>query len=389
MELKKKIQSLFPELVALRRDFHRHPELGFQEFRTRDIVLGRLNRLGIETRTIAETGVAGLLEGGRQGPTLLLRADMDALPIQEQTGLPFQSEVPGVMHACGHDGHLAMLLVAADLLAATREQLQGDILFAFQPNEEDAGAGQMVAAGILDNPKVDAAFGCHLWSELPTGEISVVDGPAMAASHYFTLTIRGAGGHAGFVHQSVDPLFAASAVIQSAQAVQTREIDALHPAVILFTRIEGGTSATIVPESVTLEGSIRFLYEGGEELLERFTRVVTDTCHTHRASCSIEFKTGNHILSNDPGMARLVRGAASAIAGPGPVRSDVRTMAGEDFAEFARRVPAAFAFVGCRDTSGETGYPHHHPRFDFDENALAAGTELFLRTAYTYLGENR
>jgi amidohydrolase len=389
VNLPSQLGPLLSELVALRRDFHRHPELGFREYRTRDVILDRLKRLDIETHRMAKTGVVGLLSGDHPGPTLLLRADMDALPIQEETGLPYRSETPGVMHACGHDGHLAMLLVAADLLCRNKARLHGRIVFAFQPNEEDAGAGRMVAEGVLDNPRVDAAFGCHLWSELATGDISVADGPVMAASHYFTLTIQGVGGHAGFVHQSVDPIFTASAVIQAAQAVQTREIDALHPAVILFTRIEGGTSATIVPETVLLEGSIRFLYEGGEEVLERFTRVVTDTCRTHRATCDIEFKTGNHILANDPAVARRVRLAAAGIAGSEKVRSDIRTMAGEDFAEFARRVPAAFAFVGCRDHRPETAWPHHHPRFDIDENALAVGTELFIRTAFAYLGEER
>lgn len=388
MTLKKQLGELVPELIRLRREFHQHPELGFKEFRTQEKIIRYLDAVGIETRKIAETGVQGVLQGKTPGPTLLLRSDMDALPIQEETGLGFASVTPGVMHACGHDGHMAMLLLAAKLLAGMKDTFNGTLVFAFQPNEEDAGAFKMVEEGILETPRVDAAFGCHLWSQITTGTIDICDGPVMAASHYFTLVIHGRGGHAGFAHESIDPVFISSHIIQAVQAIQTRQINALNPVAIMFTRIQGGANTTTIPDKVTLQGSIRFLYDGGEEVLEQFERVVKEICRLHRAEGKLEFKTGNHMLSNDPAMARMVRQTASRILREkGQVSSQIRTMAGEDFSEFANRVPSAFAFVGAKNRSKGAGYPHHHPRFDIDEDALVLGTQLYARTALAFLTE--
>ena len=388
MDFKKELEKLKPELIALRRDFHKYPELGFKEFRTQKKIIAYLKKIDIETKKIATTGVVGVLSGKRKGRTLLIRSDMDALPVQEETGLGFQSINKGVMHACGHDGHMAMLLVAAKLLAHEKEDIRGRIVFAFQPNEEDAGAYKMIEEGILKKNKVHAAFGCHLWNQLETGCIDISDGPIMAASHYFSLVIKGRGGHAGFAYESIDPIFISSQIIQAVQAIQTRQINALHPAVIMFTQVQGGANSTTIPEEVLLQGSIRFLCHGGEEIIQKFDRTVKDICHTQGAACDLRFKIGNHMLSNDPVMAGLVRRTAHRILNEKDhVTAGIKTMAGEDFSEFANMVPSAFAFVGAKKELNENSYPHHHPKFDIDEKALVLGTELYHGVAMAYLKE--
>lgn len=387
MEIRRIISECNDELRGLRRDFHQYPELGFREFRTRDIVRNYLNGIGIETTSIAETGVIGLLSGNDSGKTILLRADMDALPVEEETGLTFSSCNRGVMHACGHDGHTAMLLVAAKVLSRLRDRLRGNVKFAFQPNEEDAGAYLMIEQGILENPTVDASYGCHLWSQLESGCIDVRPGPVMAASHYFFLDIKGKGGHAGFVHESVDPIFVASAVIQAIQAIQSREVDALNPLVVMFTEAHAGSNTTIVPEKMRLSGSIRVLYEDGEDdVRARFERIVHAICQAHRAEYELSFKVGNHLLANDENMAAMVAECAEDVTRDrSRVTARIRTMAGEDFASFAKKVPSVFAFLGSRNEKKGIVYPHHHPRFNIDEEVLPAGVELYVRTALRFL----
>ena len=391
MDIKKRIKTLKQEMIALRRDFHHNPELGFQEYRTQEKVMEYLESCGLDNvKKIAGTGVTALLLGGKPGKTVLLRSDMDALPVEEETGLPFSSKEKGKMHACGHDGHLAMLLVAAKVLAGMREEIEGNIKFAFQPNEEDAGAHKMIEEGIMDNPRIDAAFGVHLWSQIPSGTVDIVDGPQMAASHYFYLTIHGKGGHAGFAHESIDPIYAATQIVQAVQVIQTRETDALNPSVIMFTEFHAGCNMTIVPEKVKIKGSIRFLYEGGEKILESFERVISNTCKAYRVSYKLEFKVGNHLLSNNPEAAALVRSAAEEILGDqSKITSKIRTMAGEDFSDYLQSTPGAFTFIGINNPEAGSDYPHHHPKFDIDEDALPIGAELHVRTALNYLKINR
>jgi len=388
MNIKKRVAELVTDLVELRRDFHRHPELGFEEYRTQEKVMEYLQALGLNARPVAGTGVVALLEGAQAGPTVMLRSDMDALPVAEQTGLPFASHTEGKMHACGHDGHMAMLLVAARVLTEMRNNLSGNIKFAFQPNEEEAGAYKMIEDGILENPGVNSAFGIHLWSQCPSGTVDIVSGPQMAASYYFFLTIHGKGGHAGFVHESVDPILVATNIVQSVQAIQTREVNALDPAVVMFTSFHAGTSATIVPEKVELSGSIRFLFEGGEELMERFKRIVNLTCQAHQVQCELRFERGNRLLFNDPAITERVRAAAEeTLTDAHKVTATVRTMAGEDFSDYIQTIPGAFAFVGSANPKRKSDFPHHHPRFTIDEDVLPIGTELHVRAALRLLGQ--
>jgi amidohydrolase len=386
MNFKDRIKALEPELISLRRDFHRHPELGFQEFRTQEKIICFLKELGLSPEKTAGTGVTTLIQGARPGPAVLLRADMDALPVQENTGLDFASQTPGVMHACGHDGHMAMLLVAARVLTEIRDHINGSIRLVFQPNEEEAGAYKVIEEGVMAEPEVTAAFGLHLWSQVPSGCVDIVTGPQMAASHYFYLTIKGRGGHAGFAHESVDPIYAATQVIQGVQAIQTRETDALNPLVIMFTQFHAGSNMTIIPETVEIKGSIRFLYEGGEKALDRFKNLVALLCQAHQVDHDLRFETGNALLANDPSITGKIRQAAGKVLqDPSKVTANIRTMAGEDFSDYLQHAPGAFAFLGSCNPDAGSHYPHHHPMFTIDEGVLGSGAELYVCAALELL----
>lgn len=387
--LSEKLNELKPELIALRRDFHKHPELGFQEYRTQGIVKKYLENLGLEVYEIAGTGVVGILKGALPGKTILLRSDMDGIPMKEQNDFDFASQNDGVMHACGHDGHLSMLLGAAKVLSKLQSHIQGTVKFAFQPNEEEAGAYKMIEEGIMNNPKVDAAVGMHLWSQVDAGKIDIDSGPVMAASHYFELTIHGRGGHAGFAHEAIDPILVASNIIQSVQAIQTREIDALNPAVIMFTQLQSGTSFTIVPEKAVLKGSLRFLYNGGEELRERFERIVRHTCEAHQATYELKFQIGNNLLYNDEHLVSMAKEIAIDVFGSeNHVGRKIHTMAGEDFSEFTMDAPGVFMFIGIRNPDKGIVHHHHHPLFDIDEDALLLGVEMFVRFTMKFLSNS-
>jgi len=386
MKVKKEIKNLHDRLIQLRRDFHKHPELGFEEHRTSEIIAKYLEECGFEVkRGLAKTGVVGLLKGNQPGPTLLLRSDMDALPIQEKNDVPFKSINDGKMHACGHDAHMAMLLIAAKILSNHRDDIKGNIKFVFQPNEEDAGAELMIEDGVLENPKVDAALGLHVWSQIKTGRIAVVDGPVMASSYYFKLTIKGKGGHGGAPHTSIDPIICAANLIQAVQSIQTREVDALKPTVITFGKIHCGTFNIIIPEKIELEGSIRCLHEDDEEVRRRFEEITKNICAAFRTKYELEFKCGNRLLSNDYEMAEFVKSIAERVVNPeNIIGSEIRMMVGEDFAEFALKAPSAFYFVGTGNQEKGTDYPHHNPRFNIDEDALRIGVEMHVRTALEY-----
>lgn len=385
MDIKAQIEQLRGELIALRRDFHMHPEIGLGEHRTSQIIYDYLESCGLEVSRMAGTGIVALLRGVRPGKTLIIRADIDAIPVTEANDLPYKSTNPGLMHACGHDGHASMLMVAAKILARNRGQIYGNVKFVFQPNEEDAGAYLMVEEGVMDNPKVDAAVSMHLWTPLESGRIDIFPGPVMAASHYFHLTVKGKGGHAGFVHRSVDPIICATDIVQSVQAVQTRETSPLDPSLIVFCKITAGSSPTIVPDKVEMEGSIRFLHHGGEEVKQRFERIVAGVCATHRCEYELGYKVGNRMLVNDPDMAEMLRNVARQVVPAPCVTSAERTMVGDNFCDFSNLVPGAYFFLGTGNSSKGTDYPHHHPMFNIDEDVLPLGVEMHVRTALEYL----
>lgn len=392
MEITKEIEAYRDELIELRRDFHRYPELGLEEHRTSGKVATYLGDLGMEVSYANKTGVVGLLRGRSSGPTLLMRADMDALPIQEDNDLSYRSTNAGVMHACGHDAHTAMLMLAAKILSSRKDQLQGNIKFVFQPNEENVGALAMIEEGIMVEPHVNACVGLHIWTPLKSGLMGISAGPVMAGMEHFKLIIRGRGGHTATPQSAIDPILTAAEVIQSIQMIQTREIDALkEPTVIMFGRIEGGSASNIIPDSVTLAGTMRYLFEGDSESInspkKRFTKIVSHICAAHRAQYELEFEFGHPTLVNHPIMTAMAQRVASEKINTVAEIVPIVTLAGEDFSEFANRVPSVFYFLGAGNPSKGTDFPHHHPRFNIDESVLQTGVEMHVRLALEFFNK--
>jgi len=371
------------ELIALRREFHMHPELGLQEFRTARRITEYLEQLGIDCTACNETGVVGTLRGVSPGPTFMLRADIDALPIVEENDVPYRSRNDGVMHGCGHDAHTAMLLVAAKILAGKKERLSGCVKFVFEPNEENVGSLAMIEEGVLDNPQVDGCMGIHVWAPLAAGKLGVQAGPIMAGMRHFQLEVHGKGGHTATPQSAIDPVLPACSIVQALQSIQTRETDALNePLVIMVGSINGGTADNIIPETVTLRGTLRTLSQApddsGDSPLARFRRVVAGVCSAHGVAFDLQFTHGHPTLVNSLAMVDMVK-AGVRDGGVSLAVEPFMTLAGDDFSEFSARVPGVYCFLGAAKP-GEAAFPHHHPRFDIDESALQYGVELLVRT---------
>ena len=366
--------------VALRREIHARPETAFEEVETARLVAGRMRARGFAVRTgLGKTGVAAVLDTGRPGKTVLLRADLDALPVAEKTGLPFAS-TNGRMHACGHDGHMAALDAAADLLLLD-PPVKGRVVFAFQPAEEGTGgASSMIADGVLEDPRPDAVFGVHLWTSLPLGTAGIAPGPMMAAVDEFRIDVTGPGGHAASPHETRDTVVAAALVVTALQTVVARRLSPLQPAVVSVTSVHGGSAFNVLPESVTLTGTCRSF---DRDARERLAALVPEIAAHAAAAAGCAAKTVYVLRSaavvNHPAEAERARRAAASIPGLNPV-SECRTMGGEDFSEFLARVPGAFAFVGAARADGPKG-PHHAPDFDFDERALPHAARLLAAYA--------
>lgn len=383
----REINKIVDEVIRLRRDFHTYPELGFEEHRTAEIVETFLREIGITTRRVAGTGVVGMINGDLPGPTLMLRADLDALPIYEENDIPYCSKIPGIMHACGHDAHTAMLLGAAKILNSMRAEISGNIKLVFQPNEENAGAINMIEEGVLDT--VDAVMGIHVWSQLQSGMISVSSGAVLAGMEVFKITVKGIGGHTGSPETCADSILAATDIVQTTQRIQTREISALKPTVIMFGSISGGTKANIIPDTVVLEGTCRTLYtDGGEEKpMERLKRLSEQVCKIHGCSCIVEWYRENNTLINDNALTQKATVTAVEILGDSAKVVPLYCLGSEDFSEFSKRVPGVFVFLGVGDRSKECHYPHHNPRFNIDEDALHNGVEMYVRFTLSLLSE--
>ncbi|WP_250228314.1 M20 metallopeptidase family protein [Anaeropeptidivorans aminofermentans] len=388
MDIRKEIAEHKEELIALRRDFHQYPELGYKEFNTSKKIVEYLKNIGLEPSIVSKTGVTALIKGKGLSPCVILRVDMDALPQKEQTGLPYASVNEGVMHACGHDGHMAMLLIAAKILCRHKDMLKGSVKLVFQPNEEEAGALDMIHEGILENPEVHAAMGIHLWTPVESGKIGVSPGPVMAATEEFEMTIKGKGGHTSEPHRAVDTILAASALIQSLQTLQTRENNPLNPLTIMVGKINGGTGRNIISDKVEMGGTIRFHFPNEKtekkELMDKFQRVIKGVCETYGTEYEIKFIPSNPTLMNDEKIIQTVRKAAMEVYGKEDAIVEYRCMAGEDFAEFSQRVPSAFYFVGTGNKEKKTDFPHHHPSFNIDEDSLALGVEMHIKSLLGY-----
>jgi amidohydrolase len=381
-------RELAPDLIDDRRAIHRRPELAYREHATAERVAGRLAALGIEHRTgVAETGVVGLIEGGRPGRTVLLRADMDALPIQEEASTPYTSEHPGVMHACGHDAHTAMLLGAARLLLERRDGLTGCVKLMFQPAEEGgAGALRMIEEGLLEQPQVDAAFMLHVSHAHPVGQIATAGGPMAAGASSFEITIDGRGGHASRPHLAIDPVVAAAQVVTALQTLVSREVAPDDSAVLTIGRLAAGTAGNVIPDQAVLEGTIRAY---GDDLMERLRSrlevTVDGVARALRAEARVTYSMQYPPTVNDAAMAELAAGAARSVLGPPAVLTAAPIFAAEDFSFVLQRVPGAMLRLGVRGPDWPEDRPVHTPRFDLDEAALPIGAACLAGAALEFL----
>ena len=378
------VLELRDDIIALRRDIHRHPELAWNERRTADQIASFLKGSRLEVRTgFGGTGVVAEAKGDASR-TLLLRVDMDALPIQEDSRSPHASEVPGVMHACGHDGHVAMGAAAARLTARRRAPVNVRVLF--QPAEEGEGGAQaMVAAGAMDG--VAMAVGVHLWNELPVGTLGVKAGPLMAAVDRLRIVVRGRGGHGGKPHRSADPVVAAAHVITALQTIVSREVPPTLAAVVTLGSIHGGQAFNVIPDEVILLGTIR-TFDGAlrRSMPERVTRIASGIAEALGCRAEVEVRPGNPPVVNDATVAELARRAAARVVGEENVVEPEPTMGGEDMAVYFERAPGCFVFVGSANAERGLDQPHHSPRFDFDEDALLVGTQFLLEVVQEALG---
>jgi len=382
-------KELFSYTQGLRRDFHIHPEMGFQEVRTAGIVAKELKELGLEVATgLAETGVVAMIEGARPGPTVLLRADMDALPIHEQTGAEYASQIDGVMHACGHDGHTAVLLTVARLLHARRDQIAGRVKLVFQPAEEGmGGAEKMIEAGILKDPRPDVALALHVWNDKPLGWLGIAAGPVMAGAEIFKVVLTGKGGHGASPHLTVDPVVAAAQVVTALQGIVARNIDPLKTAVVTVGSLHAGTAFNVIPPSAELTGTIRtFEPSVRETVVKRFEQVVRNVAEAMGCQAAIDVKRLTPAVINQAEATEAVQRAARAELPDAQIDSaPYITMGSEDMAFILEQTGGCFIFMGSANAEKGLNFGHHHPKFDFDEAVLPRAAALLAAAAWEYL----
>jgi amidohydrolase len=385
------IQALQPQLVAWRRKLHQCPELGFQEHLTAKFVAEKLQEWGIEYQTgIAKTGIVATIRGQRsevrdqkeKETVLAIRADMDALPIQEENDVPYRSQHDGVMHACGHDGHTAIALGTAYYLSQHRDTFRGTVKIIFQPAEEGpGGAKPMIEAGVLKNPDVNAIIGLHLWNNLPLGTVGVRSGALMAAVETFHCTILGKGGHGAMPHQTVDSIVVAAQIVNALQTIVARNIDPIESAVVTVGKLHAGTALNVIADTANMSGTVRYFnpkFEG--YFAQRIEQTIAGICQSHGATYELNYSQLYPPVINDPGMAEFVRSqAVTVVETPLGIVPECQTMGGEDMSFFLQQVPGCYFFLGSANLSRNLVYPHHHPRFDFDETALSMGVEIFVR----------
>jgi amidohydrolase len=389
MNISPDVRSSVKELVALRRAIHQYPEEGFKEFRTSALVRSKLKSWGVDHKAMCGTGTVALIKGSRPGPTMLIRADMDALPLQEENKVPYCSRNKGVMHACGHDGHTAMALLAAKLLQKQRTSLRGNVKFMFQPAEEGpggAGPMTMMDEGLLRGPKVDAAFAIHMWNDLPTGRMGVRTGPVFASADEFTMKVIGRGGHGAAPHQTVDPVATAAQVVTACQNIVSRKVDPTRSAVVTFGQIHGGTRHNIIPDVVEMTGTVRAFEETVRRQLQReIPRIAGGVASAMGARFEFEYHRGYPPTVNEESMTDLVRDSVREAAGTAAAVEQDLSMGAEDMSLVLQEVPGCYFFLGSMNPRKGLVHPHHSVHFNFDEDALALGVETWLRLTHRFL----
>ena len=382
-------QKHLPELSRIRRHFHENPELGFEEFRTSAHIADLMEGLGLEVRrSVAQTGVVALLRGGKPGKTVAIRADIDALPVQELNDVPYKSKTPGKMHACGHDVHITAAIGAAMLLAQHRESLAGNVKFIFQPAEETPGGAEpMIQDGALENPKVDAIVGGHVWGSLDSGVVEVLPGPIMASSDIIRLTIHGKGGHAAQPHTTIDPIVIGSEIVGALQKIVSRQTDPTEAAVISICLFRAGDTFNVIPNSAYLEGTVRTLNNTlRQEISQKIESVIRGITESYGATYELDYTFSYPATINDPGVTESVRQSAAKILGAENVRTAARaSMGAEDFAYFLLAVPGTYIRIGVRNAVKGITHDIHHPQFDIDEDILASLPVIYAQAALDLL----
>lgn len=385
------IRALEPQLVEWRRQLHQKPELGFQERLTAQLVSRKLQAWGIDHETgIAETGIVAIIQGNQPGgeKVLAIRADMDALPIQELNDVSYKSQHDGVMHACGHDGHTAIALGTAYHLHKHRHNFSGTVKIIFQPAEEGpGGAKPMIKQGVLKNPDVDAIIGLHLWNNLPLGTVGVRPGALMASVECFNCTILGQGGHGAMPHQTIDSIVVAAQVVNALQTIVARNVNPIDSAVVTVGELHAGTKLNVIADTARMSGTIRYFNPDLAGFFhQRVESIIAGVCQSHGAKYDLEYWSLYPPVINDAHMAELVRSVAAAVVEtPLGIVPTCQTMGGEDMSFFLQEVPGCYFFLGAANPQKNLDYPHHHPRFDFDETALAMGVEIFVRCVEKFL----
>ena len=391
-QIRSEIRSLQSNLVEWRRKLHQKPELGFQETITAEFIRQKLQEWHIDHQTgIAKTGIVATIISNSPGKVLAIRADMDALPIQEANEVPYRSQHEGKMHACGHDGHTAIALGTAYYLAQHRDSWQGTVKIIFQPAEEGpGGAKPMIEAGVLHNPDVDAIIGLHLWNNLPLGTVGVRSGALMAAVECFRCQILGKGGHGAMPDQTVDSIVVASQIVNGLQTIVSRNVKPLDAAVVTVGELHAGTALNVIADTAEISGTIRYFNPDLENLIrERLEAIIAGICQMHDANYELNHWQLYPPTINDSAIAELVRSvAAEVVETPVGVVPECQTMGGEDMSFFLQEVPGCYFFLGSANPDKGLAYPHHHPRFDFDETALGMGVEMFIRCVEKFLNSN-
>lgn len=381
-------RALFAETVATRRDFHMYPEIAFEEVRTAGIIAARLEALGLSVRRgVGKTGVVAVLEGAEPGRTVLARADIDALPIDDEKDVPYRSQIGGRMHACGHDGHAAVLLSVAKILAEQRGTFKGRVVFVFQPAEEMVGGAEaMLRDNALGGLTPDAVIGLHLSSEYPLGSVALRAGPSMAATDSFRVVVQGSGGHAAKPHLCTDPVVIAAQLVITLQSLVARETDPQDSAVVSLTSIHGGTAYNVIPEEVEIKGTLRtFLPETRRYLKARLETLCRSTVEGARGALSFAWIDESPAVLNDAVMTERVRRVAAGVVGEANVLESAKTMGGDDMSLWLAQAPGSYFFVGGRNSAVHADKPHHHPKFDLDEGCLEVATETLAKGVLDFL----